>query len=390
MRMPTSALPLPAGRSAVRVQHTPEGWERGALVVLVTLAFGFGVLQLYSASAFLAASEGLPGHWYAARQLAGAAAGVVLAAFLSRLDYHRLEGLAWPLLGGVALLLLIVVLPGTEAIAPRVNGARRWLRLGVAVQPSEFAKLALIVWTAALAVKKQERLRSLSKGLAPFLVVWLGMVALVLAEPNLSAALLLVLLSALVLFAGGGRIGHFILLGLVAVPLIWDRIEGVSYRMSRIAGFLDSAADPAGTSYQLRQSLIAVGSGGWDGLGFGMSRQKFGFLPEPHNDFLFAMVGEEWGLLGTIFVAALFFGIGCVGYAIARSARDLFGYLLAIGITCLLVVPAFLHMGVVLALLPTTGVNLPFMSYGRSGLIVAFAAVGILLSVARAGREEAG
>ncbi len=389
MRMPTLALPLSARANAVRVQRAPEEWERGTLLVLVAVAFGFGVLQLYSASAFLATSEGLPGHWYAARQLAGAAGGVIVAALLARLDYRRLEALAWPLLATVALLLLVVVLPGTEMIAPRVNGARRWLRLGVTVQPSEFAKLALIVWTAALAVKKQERLRSLSKGLAPFLVVWLGIVLLVLAEPNLSAALLLVLLSALVLFAAGGRIGHFILLGLVAVPLVWDRIEGASYRMSRIAGFLDPAADPAGSSYQIRQSLIAVGSGGWDGLGFGMSRQKFGFLPEPHNDFLFAMVGEEWGLLGAIFVAALFLGLGVVGYTIARSAADLFGYLLAIGMTSLLVVPAFLHMGVVLALLPTTGVNLPLMSYGRSGLIVAFAAVGILLSVARVGREEA-
>lgn len=364
-----------------------EGWEGGALVLLIGAALSLGVVQLYSASAFLAQSEGLPAHAYALRQLGGAAAGVVLAALLARLDYRRLERWAWPLLGIVTFLLLLVVLPGTEAIAPRVNGARRWLRLGVTVQPSEFAKLALIIWTAALAVKKQDRLHSLRKGLLPFLLVWLAVVVLVFVEPNLSAALLIALLAALVLFAGGARIGHFILLGLVAIPVVWNRIEGASYRLRRIVAFLDPNADPAGVSYQIRQSLIAVGSGGIDGVGFGRSQQKFGFLPEPHNDFLFAMIGEEWGWFGVVLVTLLFLGIGWIGYRIARAAPDRFGYLLAIGMTNLIAVSAFLHMGVALALLPTTGVSLPFMSYGRSALLTAFAAAGVLLSVARAGRE---
>ena len=347
--------------------------------------FGFGLIQLYSASALLGQSEGLPPHFYALRQLGGGLVGAFLVLLLARVDPRHLQKLAWPLLGAIFLLLLLVVLPGTERIAPRINGARRWLDLGVSFQPSEFAKVVLIVWTAALTVRKQERLHSLRKGLLPFLVVWFAVVFLVFLQPNMSAALLLVLLGALVVFAGGARIGHFILLGLLAIPILWSQVQGASYRVRRIVAFLDPTIDPSGTSYQIRQSLIAIGSGGIVGRGFGESQQKFGFLPEPHNDFLFAMIAEEWGLVGVVFTVTLFVLFAWIGFRIARRAHDLFGYLLAVGMTNLIVVSALLHMGVALALLPTTGVILPFMSYGRSGLLVSFVAVGVLLAVERTG-----
>ncbi len=385
--MSTAALHAARAPALAYSRSGPAGWETGALVLLVLIMFSFGLVELYSASAFLARSEGLPGHYYALRQLIGVVPGVLIAAVLAVHDYRRLRLWAWPLLIATILMLLIVVLPGTESIAPRVNGARRWLRVGVSIQPSELAKLALIVWTAALAVRKQDRLHSLSKGLLPFLVVWMAVAIPIMLQPNFSAALLIVLLAALVLFAGGARIGHIILLSVAAVPLIWQQIAGAGYRMRRIVAFLDPTADPAGVSYQIHQSLIAVGSGGIAGVGFGESRQKFGFLPEPHNDFLFAMIAEEWGFIGVVFTALLFAAFAVVGYRIARTAPDLFGYLLAIGMTNLIVVSALLHMGVGLALLPTTGVMLPFMSYGRSGLLICFAAVGILLSVARTGPE---
>jgi cell division protein FtsW len=205
----------------------------------------------------------------------------------------------------------------------------------------------------------------------------------VILQPNFSAVLLLALLAALVLFAGGARIGHFILLGVVAIPAIWNQVEGASYRLKRVIAFLDPSADPT-AFYQGHQSLIAIGSGGITGVGFGGSQQKFGFLPEPHNDFLFSMIGEEWGFIGILVVVLLFAALAVVGYRIARRAPDLFGYLLGIGMTNLIVVSALLHMGIDVGLLPTTGVVLPFMSYGRSGLLVCFSAVGILLSVARA------
>jgi cell division protein FtsW len=365
-----------------------ERWEAGALALLVLLTFSFGLVELYSASTFMAESEGLPPYFYAVRQLVGATAGAILCLLLARMDYRRLQDAAWPVLLFTFFLLVLVVLPGTEAIAPRVNGARRWLRIGAAFQPSELAKLAIILWTAALVVKKQDRLHSLRKGLLPFLVVWLALLVPVMLQPNFSAVMLLTLLAALVLFAGGARIGHFILLGLLAVPVLWHQIEGASYRLRRVVAFLDPSVDVAGTRYQIHQSLIAVGSGGVTGVGFGGSQQKFGFLPEPHNDFLFSMIGEEWGLVGVIFTLLLYTAFAVVGYRIARGASDLFGYLLGLGMTNLIVVSALLHMGVALALLPTTGVILPFMSYGRSGLLVCFSAVGVLLSIARSSDAE--
>lgn len=377
------------GPTSAAASSTAGGWEAGALVALVVLASAFGLVALYSASAAKAAAEGAAPYAYAARQAVGCGIGAVLAAIVSRVPYHRLRDWAWPMLIGVSLALLVVVMPGTEAIAPRVNGARRWLRIGFQIQPSEFAKLVVVVWTAALAVKKQGRLHSMSKGLLPFLLVWGTTAVLMLAEPDLSGALLVILLSSLVLFAGGARIGHFILLAVVAVPALWYKIQSTTYQRNRVLAFLDPNADPQGITYQIYQSLVAVGSGGWAGLGLGRSRQKWGFLPESHNDFLVSIIGEEWGLVGIMGVLGIFLLIAAVGYRIAHRAPDLFGYLLAVGMTNLLVVSALLHIGVAFALLPTTDIGLPFMSYGRSALLATFLALGTLLSVARAGIPDA-
>ena len=379
------SAPRPAAAAPVRAEATLEA---RALVALTALAFCFGLVEMYSASSFIARGEDLPGHFYALKQIRAALAGVILAWFLARLDYRRYRLWAWPMLIGVVLMLIVVILPGTESIAPRTNGARRWLDLGVSFQPSELAKLAMIIWTAMLAVKKEDKLHSMSRGLVPFLIVWVPVAALILMQPNMSAALLVILLSALVLFAGGARIGHFIVLGLIAIPLVWAKIQDAGYRMRRIAAFLDPSGDTQGIAYQIHQSLIAIGSGGVGGVGFGNSRQKFGFLPEAHNDFLFSMIAEEWGLVGVVFVVAVFAGFLVLGYRIAARAPDRFGYLVALGMTNLIAVTGFLHMGVAMALLPTTGFTLPFMSYGGSALLTYFAAVGILLSVARAGTVQ--
>lgn len=362
------------------------GWEGPALLLITLVLLSFGLVMLYSASAVNAQTLGLADYHFVIRQALGGAVGLIGLAVAARLDYRHLRRLAWPLLLGVIVALTIVIMPGLEGIAPEINGARRWLVVGpVTLQPSEFAKFVIIVWTAALAVKKQEKLPSLSRGLLPFLIIWGLVEALIFLEPSLSAALVVLLMAALVLFAAGARIGHFLVLGLVGLPLLWSQVESVSYRMKRIAAFLDPSHDPAGISYQIRQALIAVGSGGAFGRGFGRGEQKFGFLPEPHNDFLFAMMGEEWGFLGVFAVVVLFSAFGLIGYRVARQAPDLFGSLLAVGLTNLIVVQAFLHMAVNMALIPTTGVTLPFFSYGRSSLLVCLAAVGVLISVARAG-----
>lgn len=384
------AVPSLGPARTVPASRLGTGWEGPVLFFLTLLLLSFGVVTLYSASAVKAQMAGLPDYHFVVRQAIGQAVGVVLLVLAARLDYRRLRRWAWPMLGVVALLLLLTVVSGTQAIAPAVNGARRWLRLGpLAIQPAEFAKLVLIVWTAALAVKKQERLSSLSRGLLPFLIIWVAVDLLIFLQPNLSTALLGVLLAALVVFAAGARIGHFLLLGVVLLPVLWSRVDSVAYQMRRIAAFLDPSFDAAGVSYQINQSLIALGSGGLLGRGFGRGQQKFGFLPEPHNDFIFAMIGEEWGFLGVAALVVAYTAFLLVGYRIARQAPDLFGFLLAVGLTNLVVVQAFLHMAVNLALVPTTGVTLPFVSYGRSSLLVCMVAVGILMSIARAAEQRA-
>ncbi len=366
----------------------PGGWEGPALLLITLALLAFGLVMVYSASAVLAQSRGLPDYHFVVRQALGGAAGLLALVLCAHVRPGLLRVLAWPILAVAAALLLVTVLPATESIAPRLNGARRWITVGpVTVQPVEFAKLAAIVWTAALAVRKRDLLRSLSRGLAPFLLVWGVLALLLIAQPDYSSAALLVMLSSLVVFAAGGRPAHFLALALVGTPLALHQISDAAYRMGRVAAFLDPAGDTAGVAYQVNQALIAIGSGGWFGRGVGRGQQKFGFLPEPHNDFLFAMIGEEWGLLGTVAVLGAFVAFALIGYRIARRSPGPFEALLAIGLTNLIVVQALLHMAVNLSLVPATGLTLPFLSYGRSSLIVCLAAAGLLISLARSAEE---
>ncbi len=361
-----------------------SGWEAGAILLIAIILVCIGLIMVYSASAVMAQARGLPPHYYLLRQMSGAVVGMVALAMTAQLDYRRLRGLAWPMLAGVVLILLVMIVPGTESLAPRANGARRWLLIGpVGIQPSELAKLVLIIWTAALVVKKQDRLHSLRKGLGPLLLIWGLVVGLILLQPDLSTAALTLMLACLVAYAGGARPGHFVVVGAAALPLVWTQVAHVGYRMARVKAFLNPHGDVSNLSYQLNQSLIALGSGGVLGRGFGRGMQKFGFLPEPHNDFILAITGEEWGYLGVAALVLLFVSFALIGYRIARGASDLFGFLLAVGLTNLIVIQGFMHMAVNLALVPPTGVTLPFLSYGRSSLIVSLAAVGILISVAR-------
>jgi cell division protein FtsW len=359
------------------------GWESPLLLALTLIALSLGVVIVHSASVVKAHDEGLPHYYYLIFQLLGGAAGVLLLVILANIDYRRLRLLAWPLLLATIAALILVKF-GPEAVSPMTNGAKRWLSLGpLRLQPSEFAKLTLMVWTAALAVKKQEKLRSLTRGLGPFLLMWLIVGVLIAIEPSMSAAVLVVFLAALVVFAAGARIGHFVALGSLGLPLLARAIVSAGYRGGRIDVWLHPQNDVSGLAYQVTQAKIAVGSGGLFGVGFGRGQQKFGFLPEPHNDFILAMIGEEWGFVGVAAVIVLFTLIALIGYRIARQAPDLFGFLLAIGLTNLIAVPALMHVAVNLSLIPATGVTLPFVSYGRSSLLVSLAAVGILMNIAR-------
>ena len=357
-------------------------WVRRALLGVTLVLVLFGLLSVYSASSFVAQSEGLPDSHYLLQQAARAALGALALGVAMLVDYRVYRVLAWPMIAVSVLLLTVLLLPWTTGIAPVVNGARRWLDLGLTFQPSEVAKVSVIVWTAALAVKKQGRLHSLRYGLLPFLIVDGLVCLLILAEPHFSAAMITASLAFLVLFAAGGRLGHFAFLGVLSVPFLWDQVMNTGYRVNRIVAFLNPGVGADDIGYQLRQSLVAVGSGGLLGRGYGESTQKLFYLPEPQNDFIYPIIAEEWGLLGALAVLALFLAWTWLGFRIAASAPDLFGRLLAVGLTGMVAVGAFAHVGVTIGVLPTTGVNLPFISAGGTGLVLAMAATGVLYNIA--------
>ncbi len=362
-------------------------WETRLLAVLAAVLVVFGLAAVYGASSLLTISGGEVGSSFALKQALGAAVGGLVATFLARTDYRQWQRVAWPVLATAGLLLLIPLLPGTDRLAPPINGARRWVNLGfVTAQPSELAKFAVVVWTAMLAAKKGERIRTFRYGLLPCIVVLTPLVALIFFEPNLSMALLVALLAGVVLFTVGARIGHFLTLAVVATPLLFGAVASAQYRLARVVTFLNPGSAPAEATWQVHQSLVGIGAGRLFGVGLGHGQQKLGYLPYAYSDFIFSTIGEEWGFLGVLAILLLFGTFVWLGFRIARSAGDLFGQLLAAGLTALIGITAALHIGVSLALLPATGVTLPFISYGRSSLFVALVATGVLISVGQGRR----
>lgn len=380
--MTTSAAAMPRDRFAVPVQMR-ERWRMGSeargLVLVMALLLAFGLAVLYSASAIVAMQENRNSWFYIARQATGVLAGIVAFAVAAKLPAEKWQGWAWPLMWiALASLFLCLVLP--ESVAPRINGSKRFL-FGSSFQPSEFGKLAVVIWTSMLVVKKGEQLRRLTKGVLPFFVVVGLLDILVALEPDLSVAMLYTLLLAVLLFAGGVRVAHFVTLFALAIPLLWKEIEKVQYALLRLTSFLDPGSAPAELNYQLKQSLIAVGSGGAFGVGFGQGRQQYGFLPFPYSDFIASNIGEEWGFIGLIAVTMAFAAYALLGFRIARKARSPFLQLVAVGLTFVTVITAYLHIGVVIGLLPTTGLTLPFVSYGRSNIVLTMFLTGILVNI---------
>ncbi len=349
----------------------------------------FGLVAVYGASSLVTNRGVEVGAGFALRQAVGFVIGGVLATVIARVDYHVWQRWAWPLLGIVALLLLIPLLPFTYRIAPVINGARRWVNLGfLTIQPSELTKLAIVVWVAMLAAKKGDDIRTFQRGVLPVVVVALPIIGLVFLEPNLSMALLITVLVGTVLFAAGAKIGHFLLLGIGAAPLVFGAVATAQYRLARVVTFLNSGTAPSEASWQVHQSLVGIGTGQLFGVGIGQGQQKLGYLPYAYSDFIFSTIAEEWGFLGVLAIVLLFAAFIGVGFRIARSARDPFGQLLAGGVTAVVGAAAVLHIGVNLAVLPATGITLPFVSYGRSSLLVSLIATGILAAIAQ-GRDGA-
>lgn len=375
---------IPAGTDSPRTPVERVRWrmtaEARALVLLTAALLAWGLAVLYSASAIVAIQEQHPGSYYVLRQGAGVLAGLVVFALAAKIDADRWQRWAWPLMALSLVSMLLVILPFTERWAPRVLGSRRFL-IGSALQPSELAKLAVVVWTAMLIVKKGDALRGLTKGLGPFLLVIGALDLLAALEPDLSAAMMFTLVMGVVLFAGGVRIGHVVALVVIATPLLWAEMQRLTYVLNRLIVFFDPGKGLQQVDYQLKQSLIAVGSGGLFGVGFGEGRQQLGYLPLPFNDFIAGNIGEEWGFVGIAGVTLAFAAWGWLGFRIARQARSTFLQLTAIGLTFTIVLTAFLHIGVAIGLLPTTGLTLPFISYGRSNLLLSLLMTGILVNI---------
>jgi cell division protein FtsW len=341
----------------------------------------FGVVMVYSSSAVSAYVNFNDSYYFLKRQIIWVTLGIMAMLFTLNLDYHVWRKLAAPILIATLVLLILVLIPGLGKV---VNGARRWLGFGsLYLQPSEIAKLSMVLFSAASLARNQEKINKFVKGLIPQLFMLLVVFGLILKEPDLGTALAIGGTVFVMLFAAGAKLSHLTSLGLVGITGIIAAIILEPYRLKRLLAFSDPWADPLNTGYHIIQSLYALGSGGLFGVGLGRSREKFLYLPEPHTDFIFAILGEELGFIGTITVLLLFFLFAWRGFKIAISAPDIYGSMLATGLTTMIIVQALMNIAVVTASMPVTGIPLPFISFGGSALIFTLGGVGILLNISR-------
>jgi cell division protein FtsW len=347
---------------------------------IITL-LGIGIVMVFSASAVSAYVHFNDSYYFLKRQLIWAVAGLILMIFFMQIDYHIWRKWAKPVFFATLMLLVLVLIPGIGKV---VNGARRWIDLKLfALQPSEIAKLSMVFFMSESLTRQQDRIINFTKGLVPHLLVLLVVFGLILKEPDLGTALAIGGTVFLMFFASGAKITHLGSLVGCAVIGVITAIIAEPYRMRRITAFADPWQDPLDTGYHIIQSLYALGSGGLFGLGLGRSREKFLYLPEPHTDFIFAIIGEELGFIGTVTVVLLFFLFAWRGYKVAISAPDTFGSILAAGLTTMISLQAMMNIAVVTASMPVTGIPLPFVSYGGSALLFTMAGVGVLLNVSR-------
>ena len=367
----------PAKRGRTRV--APPGFVL-LFAVLVVLNL-VGLVMVLSASSVTALHSEGSSYYYFERQLLWLALGSVAFVFALRMDYHRLRTLAWPMLLGCGGLLVVVLLPG---IGSNVNGSSRWIGVGTfGIQPSEFAKLAILIFSADLLARRAAWIEDTRVTLRPVMVAFCALALLIMLQPNLGTTIVLAAITFSLLFVAGVPMRPLVGWGTAGTFAACVAAMGQSYRRARVLAFLHPWDDRLNTGYQTIQSQVSLASGGLFGLGLGASRAKWGFLPYAHTDFIFAIIGEELGLVGALLVVMLFVALAFLGVRAAVRAPDPFGRLLAIGITTWLSVQAFVNIGAVIGILPITGVPLPFISFGGSSVLATMAASGILLNVAR-------
>ncbi|MDR2141130.1 MAG: putative lipid II flippase FtsW [Deltaproteobacteria bacterium] len=351
------------------------------LACLIIVLMMLGLVMLLSASYTPGEIEEGDPYFYIYRQLRHAALGILAIIALWRIPYQFWLRMSAIIMVTSVILLIVVLIPG---VGVTVGGATRWLPF-LSIQPSELAKLAVVIYTARSLSRKGELVNSFCHGFLPQFLVMITFVILILLEKDLGGSLIIMALVLSMLFMAGLRKIYFFALGSAAIPAIWALINVFQYRVSRISGWFDPWADPQKSGYPIIHSFFAFANGGLFGVGPGASVQKLSFLPEVHTDYIFCIVGEELGFIGVVGVAALFLALCCRGFKIGLMARDLGAFFLAPGLTMVVVLPAFLNMGVALSLWPSKGLPLPFFSYGGSSLVVSCAAMGILLNIAAQG-----
>ena len=350
------------------------------MFIAVLLLVAFGLVMVYSASAVMAAQRLHQPAYFLIRQVIYASVGIIVMLVVSRIDYHFYRKVVYPFLGLAVLGLLACHTP----LGMTINGAARWLDVGpITVQPSEFVKVALVMWLSYSLAKKSLKIKSFSIGFLPHLIVPGAVILLCLLQPDFGTSVVIAVLTFSLLFVAGAKLGYMMAAGIVAAPIAYALVAGSEYRLKRLLTFLDPLSSRFGDGYQLSQSMFGFGAGGVTGVGLGDGLQKFLFLPEAHNDFIAAIIAEELGVIGVWGLIILFAIVVARGVRIGIRAKDEFGTYLAMGLTILLGVQVLFNLGVAMGLLPTKGLNLPFVSFGGSALVVSLFAVGVLLNISR-------
>lgn len=357
----------------------PENAVDYSLVVIVLMLLAFGLVMVFSASSASAHYIQGDATYFFKRQLLWAVMGLVSMFFMSKVPYKLFKQYANLIFTITVVLLLLVLVAGRE-----INGAKRWLGVGPAVfQPSEVAKLAIILFLAKSISENPKSVKEFKNGFIKYMVIIVALAGIVLLEPHMSGAMVIGIVGCAVLFVAGFKGRYFGLLGMCAAPAVVALAIFSPYRLKRVTSFLHPFEDKLGDSWQIVQSLYAIGSGGLFGLGLGQSRQKFLYIPEPQTDFIYAIICEELGFVGAVLVLLLFAVLIWKGIIIARKAPDTFSSLTVAGITALIAVQVLLNIAVVTSTMPVTGIPLPFFSYGGTSLFLLLTEIGIVLNVSR-------
>jgi len=353
------------------------------LLITVLILVSSGIVMVYSASFAIAGDRFRDAYHFLKKQAMAAGLGMAFMFLAAKLDYHRWQVLAVPLLVLSAALLGILIFPG---LRHEVGGSARWLKFSfLSFQPAELAKLALVIYLARSLTKKEGRMESFKVGVLPHFIVLGVLFVLVIKQPDFGTGIIFAALVFILLFVAGARVFYLGAAILAAVPVLFYIATRAHYRMGRLLAFLDPWKDPSNTGFQIIQSFLAFGAGKLFGVGLGQGHQQLFYLPEVHTDFIFSVIGEELGLLGVTGVIGLFVFLIWRGFRACFRSADLFGSYLALGVTLLIAMQALLNMGVVLGLLPTKGATLPFVSYGGTSLMINLIAVGILLNISSQG-----